>query len=105
MEIRENTVFGRRLKELRVERGYSQKELGIAIGMKSSSASARINQYEQGVHLPKYDVAMKLANELDVYVSCLYESDEFIFLLSKLIHTFPLKTKSLMVDYLNDILK
>lgn len=69
-------VFGRRLREVRRRRGISQKQLGIQAGMDPGSASARINHYERGRHVPDYRVACLLAQQLDVSVAYLYTEDE-----------------------------
>ena len=42
-------------------------------GIDEFSASARVNQYERGVHMPNYSTATRLAEVLDVPVSYLYE--------------------------------
>ena len=53
-----------RLKELRLQHGLSQKQLGIKAGIDPSSASARMNQYERGKHLPDYKTIQRLAEIL-----------------------------------------
>lgn len=40
----------KKLKEARVRKGLSQKQLAILAGVNPSSASSRMNQYEKGVH-------------------------------------------------------
>lgn len=54
----------------------SQKQLGILIGIDPSSASPRINQYEQGKYLPDFRIAARLAESLDVSVTFLYAEDD-----------------------------
>ena len=44
-----NELWGRRLKEIRVEQGLSQKQLGIQAGLDQFVASTRINRYELGI--------------------------------------------------------
>ena len=70
------TLFGKRLRALRVDNGYSQKQLGIMIGLDDGVASARMNQYEVGSHSPKFDLASKIANALGVSTSYFYADDE-----------------------------
>ena len=70
------SVFARRLRAAREARGVSQKQLGILAGIDQFVASARINQYERGKHVPDMQTAQRLAAELNVPVSCLYEPDD-----------------------------
>lgn len=66
----------KRLKAARERAGLSQKSLGILAGIDEFGASPRINQYERGVHAPNYEMARRLARELNVSTAYLYaESD------------------------------
>ena len=65
----------RRLKHARVQRELSQRSLGIAAGIDVASASARMNQYERGKHVPDYDTLCQLALVLDVPVPYFYAND------------------------------
>lgn len=76
MEIAINPVPGR-IKQARVSKGISQKELGIRIGLDQSSASSRMNHYEKGRHTPDIPTLKRVADELGVplaYFLC--ESDK-----------------------------
>ena len=46
------SVFTKRLMEARKAAGLSQERLGILANIDPVSASARMNQYEKGKHLP-----------------------------------------------------
>jgi DNA-binding XRE family transcriptional regulator len=46
------SIVAKRLKEARLLAGISQKKLGIKAGIDEFTASARINQYEKGAHMP-----------------------------------------------------
>ena len=74
--MEEKSVFARRLRAAREARGVSQKQLGILAGIDQFVASARINQYERGKHVPDLQTAQRLATELNVPVSYLYEPDD-----------------------------
>ena len=67
-----------RLKHARQVSGISQKSLGIAIGIDQFVASARMNQYEKGVHFPSYQTVKAIADHLKYPVSYFYEKDEGI---------------------------
>jgi len=64
-----------RLKQARITRDISQRRLGIAAGIDASSASARMNQYERGKHVPDYETLCRLAVVLDVPVPYFYAND------------------------------
>lgn len=72
----ERSVFARRLGAARESKGVSQKQLGILAGIDRFVASARINQYERGKHVPDLQMAQRLAAELHVPVSYLYEPED-----------------------------
>lgn len=50
----EASVIAKRLRQARTEAGISQKTLGIRAGIDEFSASARVNQYERGKHVPDF---------------------------------------------------
>lgn len=61
-----------RLKQARKVAGYTQQQLGIALGMEPNTASARMNQYEKGKHSPDYTTMKRIADELGVPVAYFY---------------------------------
>lgn len=65
-----------RLKEARKKKGLTQKELGIRIGVKESSASSRMNHYETSTHMPDFEMLKKLSVELEVPVMYFFTEDE-----------------------------
>ena len=65
----------RRLKHARVAANISQRNLGIAAGIDGASASARMNQYERGKHVPDYETLVALADVLKVPVPYFYAND------------------------------
>ena len=74
--------FSKRLKEARLRTGLTQHELGVLAGIAEDNASAKMNQYEQGVHLPKFPRLRDLANALKVPTAYFYaESNELAELL------------------------
>jgi transcriptional regulator with XRE-family HTH domain len=66
------SVVARRLKEARLRAGISQKQLGIKAGIDAFSASARINQYERGKHMPDLQTVGRLAIVLKAPVAYFY---------------------------------
>jgi transcriptional regulator with XRE-family HTH domain len=69
-------VFARRLRFARERLGISQRELGRRIGMDPNKGGPRINQYENGVHLPHPETAEAIAKELGVPVAYLFADSE-----------------------------
>ena len=65
----------RRLKEARLRARLSQKRLGILAGIDEFSASARINQYERGKHMPDLQTVTRLATVLKSPVPYFYCAD------------------------------
>ncbi|HFQ7087544.1 TPA: helix-turn-helix domain-containing protein [Raoultella planticola ATCC 33531] len=72
----QNMIFSRRLKELRVKKNLSQKQLGILAGIDEFVASTRINRYEKGVHQASIRIVQQLAAVLDVPVAYFYTEDD-----------------------------
>lgn len=64
-----------RLKEARKIKKISQRELGIRAGIDENVASARMNQYEKGVHAPDIELLRRIAKELDVPLSYFFCDD------------------------------
>ena len=55
---------GKRIRFFRNLRGLKQKELGTAVGFSSTTAEARIAQYETELRLPRKDLLTKIASWL-----------------------------------------
>lgn len=64
--------FGERLRRLRLDSGYTQKELGQKVGVGTTS----ICKYESGAMKPTIDVAVELAYNLGVSLDRLFGYDE-----------------------------
>lgn len=69
-------VFPFRLKAARLRAGFTQMQLGVLAKIDEYSASARINQYERGKHIPDFSTAERLASVLDVPLPYLYTRDD-----------------------------
>ena len=66
----------------RIRAGLTQHELGVLAGLNEDHASAKMNQYEQGVHIPKFPRLSDLASALHVPTAYFYaEADELAELL------------------------
>jgi transcriptional regulator with XRE-family HTH domain len=70
------SIVAKHLREARLRAGLSQKQLGINAGIDEFSASARINQYERGKHMPDLQTMKRLAAVMRVPASYFYCEDE-----------------------------
>ena len=62
------------IRELRIKRGLTQVELASILGVSKSV----ISSYENGVHLPPYDILIRLSKLFGVscdYLICVSETD------------------------------
>jgi transcriptional regulator with XRE-family HTH domain len=69
------SILAKRLKEARLRTGLSQRQLGIRAGIDEFSASARVNQYERGKHMPDLQTLTRLAEVLQMPVPYFYCDD------------------------------
>ena len=91
--------FPKRLKSARWEKGITQQELGILIGLEVGAANSRMNHYENGRHAPDFETAKKIAAELDVPVTYFYcESDEIAEMLLSY-HKLSAGQQQLVLDF------
>lgn len=79
-----SNVFAMRLRLARKAKGLSQEKLGVLAGIDESSASARMNQYERGKHVPDFLVASRIAEVLELPTAYFYVEDD---LLAEIIQT------------------
>jgi transcriptional regulator with XRE-family HTH domain len=75
------SIVANRLKEARLKAGISQKQLGIKAGIDAFTASARINQYERGKHMPGLQAVERLAGVMQIPTSYFYCDDDELALL------------------------
>ncbi|EGT0653616.1 helix-turn-helix transcriptional regulator [Citrobacter freundii] len=71
-----NRIFSKRLKEARLTKGLSQKQLGILAGIDEFVASPRINRYEKGVHQANIEIVQRLADVLELPLAYFYAEDD-----------------------------
>ena len=96
------SVFTKRLKEARLESGYSQEAVGVLAGIDEASASARMNQYEKGKHEPDFSVAEKIAKALNVPEAYLYAKDDETAWLLKSFHRMSQKSREELIRYIKN---
>ena len=89
MQPHASNVFATRLRAARTAKGLSQEKLGILAGIDESSASARMNQYERGKHVPDFLMVFKIAQALELPPAYFYTEDD---LLAEIIQRYHLLT-------------
>lgn len=65
-------LVAKRLREARKLAGLSQERLGVLAGIDEMSASARMNQYERGKHVPDFGTVSRIATVLNIPTSYFY---------------------------------
>ena len=95
--------ISKRLKEARLEAGVSQKQLGIAAGIDEFVASARMNQYETGKHVPDYTVVVQIARVLKLPPAFFYTDDDVLAQLIKLYAGLGKRKRLQLVDSASDM--
>ncbi len=81
------------MRTLREERGWSQEQVGVAIGLDESSSRARISRYELGVHEPPLPTAKLIAEVLGVPLMYLYCEDDALATLLLALHGLDAKRR------------
>jgi len=78
------SLFGRRLKDARLDAGISQDKLGVMIGLDESCSSARMSRYENGIHSPSFNAVERIADALKLPAAYFYCSDDMLAEITKL---------------------
>ncbi|MDR3433482.1 MAG: helix-turn-helix transcriptional regulator [Rouxiella aceris] len=65
-----------RLKAARLKAGLSQERLGILAGIDEATASARMNQYERGIHTLDFELACRLASVMQIPACYFYTVED-----------------------------
>lgn len=88
-----------RIREAREAAGLSQRQLGIVAGLDISVASPRINQYEQGKHMPNLQMLERLGQILDRSLPWFFAADnELAALLLAWHQATPARRRRLLKD-------
>lgn len=69
-------IVALRLRQAREAAGLSQRQLGIVAELDVTVASPRINQYEQGRHMPNLRMLERLGEVLDRPLPWFYTVDD-----------------------------
>jgi transcriptional regulator with XRE-family HTH domain len=96
-------TFGKRLKEARKLRGFSQERLGIEAGIEPATASARMSQYEKGVHQPGESIVKQIAAVMNLPVPYFYCEDDETAHLLQCFHLLKAKDRKDVVDQVENL--
>ncbi|MCG6403681.1 helix-turn-helix domain-containing protein [Vibrio fluvialis] len=95
----------KRLKEARKKVKISQKTLGVRIGIDDGVASARMNQYERGVHTPDVRTLKLLAKELDVPLNYFFCEDDSTAEIATAISKLSEEQRNQVLEFIKSIEK
>ncbi|SHO58744.1 helix-turn-helix domain-containing protein [Vibrio quintilis] len=95
----------KRLKEARKKVKISQKTLGVRIGIDDGVASARMNQYERGVHTPDVRTLKLLAKELGVPLNYFFCEDDESAELATAISKLSVDQRNQVLEFIKSIEK
>lgn len=102
-------AFGKRLKELRKQKGWTQKELANQLDIRYS----HLNKYENGMHVPPLEKLTQLADIFDVSLDYLVmglpmeESpirNEVLYKRFKTLETFDDEDKTTVINVIDAII-
>ncbi len=96
-------VFAMRLRLARKARKLSQIKLGILAGIDEASASARMNQYERGKHIPDFLMASKIAQVLDLPTAYFYTEDDQLAEMIQQFHLLNSEQKQKVLDFIQQL--
>ncbi|HWW03717.1 helix-turn-helix transcriptional regulator [Collimonas sp.] len=95
--------LAKRLKEARLRAGFSQERLGVVAGIDEMSASARMNQYERGKHVPDLSMLERLASVLNVPAAYFYAADDDLARLLMMFHRLTQADKKRVLATVEEI--
>ena len=100
MQPHSANIFANRLRIARKARKLSQIKLGILAGIDEASASARMNQYERGKHVPDFLMVTKIAQVLDLPTAYFYTEDDQLPEMVQQFHLLDLEQKQLVLTFI-----
>lgn len=93
------SLFGKRLRDARLQAGIPQDKLGVMIGLDESCSSARMSRYENGVHSPPFNTVERIADALKLPTAYFYCSDDYLAELTKIYFHASLESQSELLNY------
>lgn len=97
------TLFGRRLRALRLKSQQSQEQVGVSIGLDEGSARTRICRYECGRNMPKEPIAARLAQAFDVSLAYFFCPDDELARMILMYSEFDAERRALALKCLEEL--
>ena len=104
LNVTGKSPISRRLKEARLSVGISQKKLGIAAGIDEFVASARMNQYETGKHVPDFEIVQNIAKALNISAAFFYTTENELAELIKIYGALSHERQQQALLYVRELL-
>ncbi len=98
-----SSTLAKRLRIARTAAGMSQEKLGVLAGVDEMSASARMNQYERGKHVPDPTMVERIANVLGLPASYFYAEDDLEAELLGRFHKLTPSRKKRVLVFLDEV--
>ena len=96
-------IFAMRLHLARKAKKLSQERLGILAGIDEASASARMNQYERGKHVPDFLMVSKIAQTLNLPTAYFYTDDDNLAELIQSYHLLNNEQKKQVLEFIGQL--
>ena len=87
------------IKELRIQRGLTQVQLASMLGVSKSV----ISSYENGIHLPPYDILVRLSNIFGVTCDYLIGATKIRYISTEGLSDTQIKALQSIVDELRQM--
>jgi len=98
-------LLAKRLKDARTQAKLSQERLGVLAGIDEMSASARMNQYERGKHVPDFGTISRIAAVLEVPTAYFYAQEDEVAELLIRFHRLCRADQAKILAFLNVLKK
>lgn len=100
MQPHASNIFAIRLRIARKAKKLSQENLGVLAGIDEASASARMNQYERGKHVPDFLMVSKIAQTLNLPTAYFYTEEEDLAELIQSYHLLNTEQKHQVIEFI-----
>ncbi|ENW97103.1 helix-turn-helix domain-containing protein [Acinetobacter sp. NIPH 298] len=103
MQPHTSNVFALRLRLARKAHKLSQERLVILAGIDEASASARMNQYERGKHVPDFLMVSKIAQTLNLPTAYFYAEEDQLAEMILQFHLLTLEQKEQVLNFIQQL--
>ena len=93
------SLFGKRLRDARLQAGIPQDKLGVMIGLDEGCSSARMSRYENGIHSPPFNTVERIAEALKLPTAYFYCADDALAELTKQYFHASMDNRNELLNY------